>query len=68
MVLELISIKNTIEIKGIKIHIHWQAKTTSSAILPSWQSTVREWKRLSAAYTDVSKSSLEMICWLHDLT
>lgn len=52
--LKIISIKNTIEIKGIKIHIHWHAKTTSSAILPSWQSTVRDWKRLSAAYTDVS--------------
>lgn len=67
LALKIVSIKNAFEIKGIKIHIHWHAKQHPvwyySSDSPQW-----DWKKLTAAYTDVSKSSLEMICWLHDLT
>lgn len=40
----------------------------SSAALLSWQSTVRDLEKLSAAYTDISKSSLEVTPWPHDLS
>lgn len=40
----------------------------SSAALLSWRSTVRDLEKLSAAYTDVSRSSLESTSWPRDLS
>lgn len=41
----------------IKIHVHWHE--VSSVALLSWQSTVRDLKKLSAAYQISVKAALE---------
>lgn len=64
--LKIISIKNATKIKVIKIQVHWHE--VSSVALLSWQSTVRHLKKLSAAYTDFSKSSLRITSWPHNLS
>lgn len=55
--LKIISIKNATKIKVIKIHVHWHE--VSSVALLSWQSTVRDLKKLSAAYQISVKAALE---------